>query len=61
MVGADGLTPFQATKGALAGFGERVWLRGPVLERANKFNPRCTEVRLLGILPQVVALHRGRV
>ena len=32
----------------LAGFGERVWLKDPVLERANKFNPRCTEARLLG-------------
>ena len=32
----------------LVGFGERVWLRDPVLERANKFNPRCTEARLLG-------------
>ena len=32
----------------LAGFGERVWLRDPVLERANKFNPRCTEAKLLG-------------
>ena len=32
----------------LAGFGERVWLRDPVLERVNKFNPRCTEARLLG-------------
>ena len=42
MVGADGLsTP-------LAGFGERVWLRDLILERANKFNPRCTEARLLG-------------
>ena len=53
MVGADGLTPFQRTKGRtfgtpLAGFGERVWLRDPVLERVNKFNPRCTEARLLG-------------
>ena len=48
MVGADGLTPFRRLKGrkietALAGFGERVWLRDPVLERVNKFNPRCTE------------------
>ena len=32
----------------LAGFGERVWLRHPVLERFHKFNPRCTEARLLG-------------
>ena len=53
MVGADGLTPFQRTKGRtfgtpLAGFGERVWLRDPVLERVNKFDPRCTEARLLG-------------
>ena len=32
----------------LAGFGERVWLKDPILERANKFNPRCTEARLLG-------------
>ena len=32
----------------LAGFGERVWLRDPVPERANKFNPRCKETRLLG-------------
>ena len=53
MVGADGLTPFRRLKGRkfgtpLAGFGERVWLRDLVLERANKFNPRCTEARLLG-------------
>ena len=53
MVGADGLTRFRRLKGRkfgtpLAGFGERVWLRDPVLERANKFNPRCTEARLLG-------------
>ena len=52
MVGADGLTPFRRLKGRkfgtpLAGFGERVWLRDPVLERANKFNPRCTEARFL--------------
>ena len=52
MVGADGLTPFRRQKGRkcgtpLAGFGERVWLRDPVLERANKFNPRRTEARLL--------------
>ena len=32
----------------LAGFGERVWLGDPALERVNKFNPRCTEARLLG-------------
>ena len=25
-----------------------MWLRDPVLGRANKFNPRCTEARLLG-------------
>ena len=25
-----------------------MWLRDPVLERVNKFNPRCTEARLLG-------------
>ena len=53
IVGADGLTPFRRLKGRkfgtpLAGFGERVWLRDPVLERANKVNPRCTEARLLG-------------
>ena len=53
MVGADGLTPFRRLKGRkfgtpLAGFGERVWLRDPVLERVNKFNPRCTQARLLG-------------
>ena len=53
MVGADGLTPFRRSKGRkfgtpLANFGERVWLRDPILERANKFNPRCTEARLLG-------------
>ena len=52
-VGADGLTPFRRLKGRkfstpLAGFGERVWLRDLALERANKFNPRCTEARLLG-------------
>ena len=53
MVGADGLTPFMRFKvrkfgTPLAGFGERVWLKDPVLEKANKFNPRCTEARLLG-------------
>ena len=53
VVGADGLTPFRRLKGLkfgtpLAGFGERVWLRDPVLERVNKFNPRCTEAKLLG-------------
>ena len=53
MVGADGLTPFSRLTGRkfgtpLAGFGERVWLRDAILERANKFNPRCTEARLLG-------------
>ena len=53
MVGADGLTPFRRLKERkfgtpLAGFCERVWLRDPVLERVNKFNPRCTEARLLG-------------
>ena len=32
----------------MIGFGERVWLKDPVLERVNKFNPRCTEERLLG-------------
>ena len=53
MVGADGLTPFRRLKGRkfgtpLAGFGKRVWLRDPILERANKFSPRCTEARLLG-------------
>ena len=52
-VGADGLTPFRGLKGRkfgtpLAGFGEPVWLRDPVLERVNKSNPRCTESRLLG-------------
>ena len=36
----------------LAGFGERVWLRDPVLERVNKFNRRCTEARLLGFCLQ---------
>ena len=50
MVGAE---PFRRPKvrkfgTPLAGFGERVWLRDPVLERVNKFNPRCTEARLLG-------------
>ena len=53
MFGADGLTPFRRLKGCkfgttLAFFGERVWLRDPVLGSANKFNPRCTEARLLG-------------
>ena len=54
MVGADGLTPFSRRLTGrkfgtpLAGFGERVWLRDLVLERVNKFNPRCTEARLLG-------------
>ena len=51
MVGADGLTPFRRWKGRKFGtswacFGERVWLRD--LERANKFNPKCTEGRLVG-------------
>ena len=53
MVGADGLTPFRRLQERkfgtpLAGFGKRVWLRDPVLERVNKFNSRCTEARLLG-------------
>ena len=53
MVSADGLTPFRRVKGRkfdtpLSGFGERVWLRDPALERANKFNPRCTAARLFG-------------
>ena len=53
MVGTSGLTPFRRLKGRkfgtpLAGFGERVWLGDPVLEKANKFNPRCTQARLLG-------------
>ena len=57
MVGADGLTPFRRLKWRkfgtpLAGFGERVWLRDPILERANKFNPRCTEARLFGFCLQ---------
>ena len=52
MAGADGLTPFRRLKWRkfgtpLAGFGERVWLRDLALERVNKFNPRCTEARLL--------------
>ena len=52
MVGADGLTLFRREKerkfGTLfAGFGERVWLRDSILERANKFNQRCTEATLL--------------
>ena len=53
MVGVDGLTPFRRLKERkfgtpLAGFGERVWLRDPALERVINFNPRCTEARLLG-------------
>ena len=49
-VGADGLTPFRRSKWRkfgtpLAGFGERVWLRDPVLEKANKFTPRRTARR----------------
>ena len=55
MVGSDGLTtPFSGDEMVrkfgtpLACFGERVWLRDFVLERVNKFNPRCTEARLLG-------------
>ena len=53
MVGADGLTTFRRLKARmfgtpLAGFYARVWLRDPALERVNKFNPRCTEARLLG-------------
>ena len=40
MVGADGLTPFRRLKGRqfgppLAGFGERVWLRDPVLSSSR--------------------------
>ena len=53
MVGADRLTSFRRLKERwfgtpLAGFGERVWLRDPVLETASKFKPRFTEARLLG-------------
>ena len=51
MIGADGLTPFTRWLKfgtPLAGFGECVWFRDPILERANKFNPRCTEAKLLG-------------
>ena len=65
MVGVDVLTPFRLVKRSaslahtLAGFGERVWLRDPALERVNKFNPRRTEARLLRVLPQVITLHRG--
>ena len=59
-LGADGLTPFRRSKGrrlgtTVAGFGERVWLKDPILERANKFNPRCTEARLR------IPLHCGRL
>ena len=58
MVGADGLTTFRRLKGRkfgtpLAGFGERVWLRDPILERANKFNPGFEVARTL---PRVVPL-----
>ena len=53
MIGVDGLTPFRRLKARKfgtppAGFGERVWLRDPAFEGVNKFNPRCTEARLLG-------------
>ena len=53
-VGTDGLTWFRRLKRRkfgtpLAGFGERVWLREPPLEKVNKFNPRCVEARLLGV------------
>ena len=53
MVGVDGHTLFRRLKvrkfgTPLAGFGERVWFRDPVLERVNKFNPGCTEARLFG-------------
>ena len=64
MVGADGLTPFRRLKGRkfgtpLAGFGERVWLRDPVLERVSKFNPRCTEARFKSSR-HIVADTKGR-
>ena len=53
VVGADGLTPFRRLEERKfgttpVGFGERGWLRDLVLERANKFNPRCTAARLHG-------------
>ena len=53
IVGADGFTPFRRLNRRkfgtpLAGFGERVWLSAPVLERVNKFNLGCVEARLLG-------------
>ena len=50
---ADGLTPLRRLQERKfgtprAGVGKRVWLRDSVLERVNRFNPRCTEARLLG-------------
>ena len=64
MVGADRLTPFRRLEGRkfgtlLAGFGERVWLRDPVLERVDKFNPRCAEARFLGFCLE--SSHHGVV
>ena len=38
----------ECRRSPLADFSERVWLTDPVLERVNKFNPTCTEARLLG-------------
>ena len=53
MVGADGLTAIRTiSRGASSAHRWQVsvnaWLRDPILERANMFNPRCTEARLLG-------------
>ena len=48
-----GSTPFRRLKGRKCGY------REPPLEKVNKFNPRCVEARLLGILPQVISIHRG--
>ena len=53
-VGADGLTHFRRLQGRKFG----TPLAGPVLERVNKFNPRCRG-EVAWILPQVIPLHRG--
>ena len=58
--GEDGLTPFRRWKGRnfatpLAGFGERVLLREPPLEKVAKHEPRWRQARLLGY-----CLHSSR-
>ena len=65
MVGADGLTPLRRVKERkfgtpLAGFGERVWLRDPILERCEQVQSEMHGGEVAWVLPQVVALHCGR-